>query len=289
MSGRRTLIWALGASLLVHGLLLTLRWTAPEHFERYFQDSPLDVVLVNAHTQAQPEQATLIAQANLAGGGQLQIAARATSPLPPSERQQAGDAAEDSERQLAAMKLQQTQLLAQIKQQLATTTSPATEGQADGQSERESRRQQLSRVLASIEQRMQEENARPEKRYIGPATREESYALYYDALRRRIEARGTQSYPQSGGVKLYGALTMALTLNAQGQVLKAQVLKSSGQPILDRQASSIARSAGPFGPFTPAMRRKADQLVVVSRFEFTRDEGLRATASPAAGGKAKAR
>jgi protein TonB len=37
---------------------------------------------------------------------------------------------------------------------------------------------------------------------------------------------------------------------------------------------TIARNAGPFGRFSDAMRHKADQIVVVSRFKFTRDETL---------------
>jgi protein TonB len=34
------------------------------------------------------------------------------------------------------------------------------------------------------------------------------------------------------------------------------------------------RGTGPFGRFSDAMRRKADQIVVVSRFKFTRDDTL---------------
>ena len=40
------------------------------------------------------------------------------------------------------------------------------------------------------------------------------------------------------------------------------------------QGQAIARSAGPFGNFSDEMRKKADQIVVVSRFRFTRDEVL---------------
>jgi protein TonB len=58
--------------------------------------------------------------------------------------------------------------------------------------------------------------------------------------------------------------------------LETEIVESSGNPVLDRRASAIARSAGPFGPFTPAMRKKADQILVVSRFRFTRDETLEA-------------
>ena len=52
------------------------------------------------------------------------------------------------------------------------------------------------KLLAEIERRINEENARPKKRYISPSTREEVYAIYYDALRRKIEERGTQNFPE---------------------------------------------------------------------------------------------
>jgi len=37
---------------------------------------------------------------------------------------------------------------------------------------------------------------------------------------------------------------------------------------------AIARAAGPFGAFGPAMRAKADQIAIVSRFKFTREQTL---------------
>ena len=41
------------------------------------------------------------------------------------------------------------------------------------------------------------------------------------------------------------------------------------------------RAAAPFGPFNAAMRKQADQIVITSRFRFTRDEGLETTLSNA--------
>jgi protein TonB len=35
-----------------------------------------------------------------------------------------------------------------------------------------------------------------------------------------------------------------------------------------------ATSAGPFGAFGPALRGKADQIAVVSKFRFTREQTL---------------
>jgi len=74
--------------------------------------------------------------------------------------------------------------------------------------EREEKRKALVKILAEIEKRINEENARPKKRYISPATREAVYAVYYDGLRRKIEQRGTSNFPEAAGRKLYGELTM---------------------------------------------------------------------------------
>jgi len=136
------------------------------------------------------------------------------------------------------------------------------------------RRLQLVKLLAEIEKRINEENARPKKRYISPATREEVYAVYYDALRRKVEDKGTQNFPEQAGRKLYGELTMIVTVNHDGQVLGTEVVQGSGNALLDSRAAAIARAAGPFGHFGPAMRAKADQIAVVSRFKFTREQTL---------------
>lgn len=266
---------ALGVSLLVHAVLVTTRFVDPQSFDRMFQDTPLEVILVNAKSNEKPDKATAIAQASLAGGGE-QDKGRATSPLPPSALTALGDAAEDAQRQVNAMQQQQTLLLAQIKNQLATLAvrDPKVESLDPERAARQEKRQQLLKILAEIEKRINEENARPKKRYISPATRQAVYAIYYDALRQRIEEKGTRNFPEQSGQKLYGVLTMTVTVNFDGQILASEVVVSSGNRTLDRRALSIVQGAGPFERFSAEMRQRADQIVVVSRFKFTRDDKL---------------
>lgn len=93
---------ALGVSLLAHAALLAVRFADPSSFERMFGPAPLEVILVNTrHPDARPAEATAIAQASLAGGGEAN-AGRATSPLPPSAFTVNGDAPEDAERRAQA-------------------------------------------------------------------------------------------------------------------------------------------------------------------------------------------
>lgn len=269
-----TLQIALGISLAVHAALLTVRFVDPEGFNRVFQDTPLEVILVNARSDERPEKATAIAQASLAGGGDAQKG-RATSPLPSMQEARLGETPEEDERTIEALKQQQNQILAQVKQQLANLPPPDLQAvnPSPESVDRERRRQLLTKLLAEIEKRINEENARPRKRYISPATREEVYAIYYDELRRKIEDRGTTNFPEAAGRKLYGELTMVITVNHTGAVLGTEVVQTSGNLTLDRRAESIVRSLS-FGKFNEGMRRRADQIVVVSRFRFTREAGL---------------
>ena len=275
-----TLQWALGLSALLHAVLLTVRFVDPEGFNRVFKDTPLDVVLVNARSDERPDKAQAIAQHNLAGGGESADKRLVSTPLPPSMVDVQGDAAVDeNQRQIDAMLQQQAQLLAAARQQLATLPAPNPERQSDDAQARaqEERRQQLVKLLAAIEQRVEEENSRPRKRFLSPATVGATYAAYWDEMRNRIEQRGTQSFPEIAGRRLYGELLMTLLINHDGTLLDARVLKSSGNRSLDRLAEAIAQGAAPFGNFTAAMRKDTDRLDVTARFRFTREMTLEAT------------
>lgn len=268
---------ALLLSLAVHAVLLTVRFVAPEQFNRVFKDTALEVILVNAQSQERPENAQAIAQANLAGGGDV-AQGRATSPMPYSALTRIGDDFEERQRQIDALQERQTTLLTQLRQRLAALPEfdPREAAQQQAREQQEQKRKQLLKQLAELEKRINEENARPKKRYISPATKEAAYAVYYDALRHKVEEKGTENFPEVGGRKLYGDLIMVLTINHDGRVLETEIVQSSGQQDLDRRAQAIAYASGPFGSFTPAMRAQADQIVVVARFSFTRDQVLQA-------------
>ena len=270
-----TLQLALGVSIAVHAVLLTIRFVDPENFERVFQDTPLEVILVNARANETPDKAAAIAQTSLAGGGDAEKG-RATSPMPYSALTAVGDDFEEKQRQLDAMEEQQHLLLTQLRQQVAALPpiDPRLNAESPDKESQEEKRLQLIKMLAEIEKRINAENARPKKRYISPATKEAVYAVYYDALRRKVEDKGTENFPESKGQKLYGELVLVLTVNHDGRVLSSEVVEGSGNRMLDTRAEAIARAAGPYGHFGPAMRTKADQIAVVSRFRFTRDQTL---------------
>ncbi|MEY2874073.1 MAG: hypothetical protein RLZZ373_1444 [Pseudomonadota bacterium] len=284
---------ALLLSVGLHAAVLMVRVVDPQAFDRILQDTPLEVVLVNGSTAEKPTKAQVIAQRNLAGGGDA-ATGTATSPLPPSRADQAGNAIDDATRQIEQMQAQQTQLLTQIKRELAKLNAPepvqaaADKTPSEAYAEEE-RRRQLIDQLAQIEKRINDENARPRRRYVSPSAREGVHAVYYDSLRRRIEDIGTRNFPEAEGAKLYGELSMLMEVDSLGRVVEAEVIKTSGNRALDRKAQSIVRGAAPYGHFTPAMRGQFDRLVFVSRFRFTRDQGVQASVEDATPKDAPAR
>lgn len=287
--------WALLASAILHVGLLALRPMDEAGRQRALSAPALDVVLVNAHTDEAPRRPQAIAQANLAGGGNQGARGLPSTPLPPHPQATlaADDAVSEQQRRIAAMLTQQEELLMQVRRQLDSLPLPDPAAPADDAEAEalQQRRLQLSRLLAAIEQRVEESSAQPRRRYLSPATLGATYAQYYDDMRRRIEARGTRHFPQAEGRKLYGELLMALLVQHDGRLLDVRVLQGSGNRQLDSQAEAIARAAAPFGRFSAAMRRDSDQFDVTARFRFTREQTLETTlqADPASAGGGEAR
>lgn len=269
----------------LHAVLITARFVDPEGFNRFFQDTPLEVILVNAASKERPDKAQALAQANLVGGGDADKG-RATSPLPPSPHSELGDALEDTRRMIEDMQAQQQQLLTQVQDELAALPPPQPHHAAKTPQQRadEERRKQLTQLLAEIEKRIHDENVRPKKRYLSPSTLKSADALYYSRFRTLVERSGTEHFPTASGHKLYGDLVMEVWLNRNGEVVETIVTRSSGSPMLDKRAAGIVRKAGPFGVVPEEVRTGHDLLLISSRFRFTREAGMEAsTQAPATG------
>lgn len=275
-SSHRVLSWTLGLSVAVHAGLVGFRFAAPETYNRVFQDTPLEVILVNARSQERPQEAQALAQVRLAGGGEVPEVRISSSPLPPAMNAAAGTDLSEVQQKIEVLKMQQMRLLTQLKDELAVLTRENAGDKSDSP-DREAkvqRQQQLARQLAQIEQRVDQTQGAARKRYISPATQEAVYAIYYDKMRHSIEYQGTLNFPEAAGEKIYGELTMVITVDSRGQLLSTEVARSSGNPLLDERAVAIVRTAAPFGLFNRKMRAQADQIVVVSRFNFSRDDTL---------------
>jgi len=262
------LTWAALASLAFHTVLLSIHFEVPQRLDRLIRNDELPFIVVNTHFQALTnKRAQALAQTNLTGGGEAN-SGRLRSPLPSANKSVDAPNSEDLEREEASLKsleAQQAKLLAQVRAQLSSL-SPAQPQPLNP--DQESKRQRLLKMLAEIEERIEQSNKRPHKQYFSPSTRQSEFAVYYEQMRQKIETFGTAHFPTYQGRKLYGSLIMTVTINSSGQVLSVQINESSGLAELDRRAKAIVMSSGPFPEFVPSLKSLADQLALVSRYSF---------------------
>lgn len=274
----RTLWLAVGASLLLHALVLSLHFSFPDA-SRAFQDKALDIILVNSRSAHRPSDAQALAQANLDGGGNSDDKRRAKTPLPPSARQQNGAELEQAQRRVQDLEAQQQRLLTQAKSK--TKAAPSAERQAQpeptpGISGRDLAQSALAmaRLEGEIAKNVDEYNQRPRKRNIGTRADEYRFAQYVEDWRLKVERIGTLNYPEAAKGKLYGTLMLTVTIRSDGAVDKVEINRSSGHKILDDAARRIVQMAGPYAPFPPDIRRDTDILEITRSWFFTNNDSL---------------
>jgi protein TonB len=217
-----TLQIALGVSVAVHAVLLTVRFVDPEGFNRIFQDTPLEVILVNAKTAEKPDptKAQAIAQHTLAGGGDAEKG-RATTPLPASALTEMGDSPEDAQRKIEAMQEQQMLLLAQIRQQLAALPPPDPKQPSNTPEAvaREERRRSCSSCWPRSSGASTKKTPAPRNATSAPPRARRCTRSTTTACAARSRTRAPRTSPTAAGRKLYGELTMILTVNRDGRVI----------------------------------------------------------------------
>jgi len=274
----RTLWLAVGASLLLHALVLSLHFSFPDA-SRAFQDKALDIILVNSRSAHRPSDAQALAQANLDGGGNSDDKRRAKTPLPPSARQQNGAELEQAQRRVQDLEAQQQRLLTQAKSK--TKAAPSAERQAQpeptpGISGRDLAQSALAmaRLEGEIAKNVDEYNQRPRKRNIDTRADEYRFAQYVEDWRLKVERIGTLNYPEAAKGKLYGTLMLTVTIRSDGAVDKVEINRSSGHKILDDAARRIVQMAGPYAPFPPDIRRDTDILEITRSWFFTNNDSL---------------
>lgn len=269
---------ALTASFLLHGMALSLHFTFPEASKK-LQDKALDVILVNSRSASKPREAQALAQANLDGGGNTDQERRTATPLPPTQQSQTGDQLEHMQRRVQELETRQRELLAQASQARTKPQDKAMEpvpqppAPVNGLDLAEAARA-MARLEGEIAKNTEEYNKRPRKKFVGARTQEYRFAQYIEDWRQKVERVGTLNYPEAARGKLYGSLTLTVTLGRDGEVLTISIDRSSGHQILDEAARRIVQMAGPYAPFPPAISRDTDQLVITRAWTFTRSDSI---------------
>ena len=275
---QRNLSIALGVSVLLHAVLLSLHFKFPDA-SRAFQDKALDIILVNSKSSRKPTDAQALAQANLDGGGNSEQNRRAKTPLPPSAQQQTGNDLQQAQKRVQALEAQQRRLLEQAQgksmppsrndSELQPAPEPAPSGRDLMSSALE-----MARLQGEIARQTEEYNKKPRVKNLGTRAEEYRFARYMEDWRIKIERVGTLNYPEAAKGKLSGSLILTVRIKGDGSVERIDIDRSSGHRILDDAARRIVRMAEPFAAFSADIRRDVDILEITRTWTFTSSNQL---------------
>lgn len=281
LASNRRLQAALVVSALVHVFLLSIHFGFPARDTSPAINRSLEVVLVNARHARAPDQADLLAQANLDGGGTTEQDARPTTPVPPQDARRDGDALIDAvsappePRPLQQEVLTRPAVADKPAPKVApertappappADTAPPTPSGLDLMNSIAA----IARMEAQIDRSLNEYAKRPRKQFIGARTHEYRFAQYVEDWRRKIERVGTLNYPEAARGRMYGSLLLSVVIRADGSIDKVEVQRSSGLATLDEAAVRIVELAAPFAPFPPDVRVDTDMIEITRTWTFT--------------------
>jgi protein TonB len=260
-------------SILVHGLLLAMRFAPVVAPKLSAADPGLEIVLLNARTRTPPPRAQVAAQFDLTGGGDRDEG-RARSPLQASQRSQEGDVLKQNRERVAELEAQQRRLFAMTQPQQDPEVSdrpvrPLTVAPTPDDAQLPSQKE-MARLQAQIDQQVSDYNMRPRKLTFGIDAIGVSYAQYVQDWADRIEQLGTEHYPPEARGRLYDSLICTVQIDREGHVLDVVINKPSRHKALNQAVLAIVRAGAPYPKFTPQMARESDILQIVRTWTFTR-------------------
>jgi protein TonB len=271
----RQLAVAIGASILLHAIALSVHFNFPDALRWQSANAPLEVVLVNAKTRERPVKADALAQANLDRGGNVDDDRRAKTPLPVTSPRRAGKDLADAQKRVQQLEVQQRHLLAQSRESrsrvaAADQRKAPSEEPSPSVNGRDLADLSLAamRLQAQVERQIEEYQKRPRKKFIGARTEEYRFAAYEEDWRNKVERVGTLNYPAEARGKIYGSLRLTVTLKPDGTVDSIELDRSSGLKVLDAAAFKIVKLATPFAAFPPDIRRDTDLLIITRTWFF---------------------
>jgi periplasmic protein TonB len=260
-------------SLLLHGVLLL---GITFHFVKSTPSLPtLDVTLVNVANQQAPDKADFLAQANNAGGGLSDRAARPSDlfsgaiPKPdPGIAAQPVEATTPRPREATPTRMVTTSGATDFR-----VTSDTARTQVDPQeqaptAEELKRQQAIAQLAAELRQKKVAYAKRPKVKYLTASTREYAYAAYMRGWSDRVERVGNLNYPEEARRRgLHGDVLLTVVLSLDGSIKSIEVIQSSGQKVLDAAAERIVRLAAPFPP-APKSAERIDELNITRTWRF---------------------
>ncbi len=295
-------------AVVILGISFTSKMGAKPHYDT------MDVTLVQQKSPKKPKHASVLAQANLAGGGKSADKVNPATPLPPpfpdnkaqvtapppvktqprpkpetlvkKAPQKEKAAAPKHTHILAARDAESTEAANTTEHK--STPQKSTEDKQHKQAPKQKQRTlptaatllansfKIAALSAEIKQKLEARAKRPRQTFISASTQEYKYAAYMEAWRAKVERIGNLNYPEAARrLGLSGSLILDVALNADGTVHSITIRQSSGYKVLDDAAVRIVRLAAPFAPFPPDISKETDILHITRTWQFMDKSGFR--------------
>jgi protein TonB len=275
---KQRLTFATLFSIALHAFVLFgISFALPSSKQIFARSQPLEVVLVNSSSRDRPNNATAYAQSNLDGGGNVEEDRRAKTPFPAI-----GDARrftpEQATQRVHQLEQEIKHLLTRSKSSYSVNDEKERQQQksdkANGQ-DLVQRSLEIVRLEAQISKSLDMYEKMPKRKFIGARTQEYRYAQYVEDWRAKVERIGNLNYPEAArSQKIYGKLTLTVSIRADGSVESIEINRPSGQRILDASAIRIVKLAAPFPPFPADIRKETDILSITRTWFFTSTDRL---------------
>jgi periplasmic protein TonB len=280
-SGERLLAVTLAASIVLHAVVLVIKFSPFDLSALDRNAPPLEVALVNAKSKTKPTKAEILAQHRLDGGGNTDANRRAKTPLPVLPKESPSNEVAVATQRVEALEDHAKELMTQLKSpaQIAPPVPKPSEvpdaAILPSATEILQRTLEAVRLEAQIAKEMDAYAKRPKRRFVGARAEEYRFARYVEDWRMKVERVGNLNYPEAARTKkLYGSLLLTVGIRADGSVESIAIDRPSGEKILDLAAQKIVEMAGPYAPFPSDIRRDTDILYITRTWTFGPGDSL---------------
>ena len=261
---------------LVHGILIIGVTFNPQLASPFADAISLEVTIVADPDQQidRPDEAQYLAQASQEGGGNITDQIRPSAPLQsaiPVDNQGSEDGTalnearaheQSADEVLASENASDRQVAIDPRTDPQVADSIAIAMEAGSETTLPLPQEDEASFLLTDDD--------PQQLVISADTRESVAAAYLDAWKRRVEAVGADYLPQLGDVDdLTGSPTLLVRISETGELIDAQVSRTSGSPVLDLASVDIIQRASPFDEFPPPMADEYDTVAFEYKFLFT--------------------
>jgi protein TonB len=279
--GRRLFTYTLGISIVIHAMLLAIKFQPFDLQKMLDRGPPLEVALVNAKSLVKPTKADILAQAHLDGGGNTDANRHVKTPLPVLPRESPNADLTVAAQKVETLEKETKELMTRIASAPTTQALPKPLEAKDPKdlptaTELMQRTLEAMRLEAQIAKDMDAYQKRPKRHFVGARAEEYRFARYVEDWRLKVERVGNLNYPEAARqLKLYGNLLITVAIRADGSVETVEINRSSGQRVLDAAAVKIVEMAAPYAAFPPDIRRDTDILHITRTWTFTKGDELR--------------